>query len=228
MNNSVETVLPLIRVICGQEAQPDGLVFDAASIEGRVIKEDADYEGVRIVLQCSLENARIQLQIDIGFGYAVVPEPNLTDYPIILDLPAPRLLGYRRETVVAEKFEAMVKLGQLNSRMKDFYDVWTLAQQFEFEGSVLCQAVNATFKRRQTTIPSVAPLALTREFAADVNKQAQWRAFLNRSRLTTPGVDLSGVIRLLDQFLSPPMQSLSAGKNFKEYWLPHGPWRPMA
>ncbi len=226
MNNSVAAILPVIRDICNQDVEPDGLLFDPATIEGRVIKEDADYEGVRVVFRCLLQNARVQMQIDIGFGDVMVPDPVLTDYPIILDMAAPRLYGYSRETVVAEKFEAMVKLGQLNSRMKDFYDLWTLAQRFEFAGPSLCQAIRATFERRQTPIPIVAPLALTSEFA-DSSKQTQWQAFLSRSRLMKPGIELLDVIGVLGAFLLPVIYSLETSSPFDQRWLPQGPWQPI-
>jgi hypothetical protein len=128
---------------------------------------------------------------------------------------------------VAEKFEAMVKLGQLNSRMKDFYDLWTLAQRFEFTGPVLCQAISATFERRQTALPTTTPFALTPEFATDTDKQTQWQAFLNRSRLGKPGIDLPNVIQVLGQFLLPPLLSLTNGAPFDQRWLPLGPWQPL-
>ena len=226
MSNSIDVILPVIRDVVDQEVEPDGLRFDASSIEGRLIKEDADYEGVRVIFQCFLDKARVPMQIDIGFGDAVVPDPILIDYPIILDMPSPRLYGYSRETVVAEKFEAMVKLGQLNSRMKDIYDLWTLAQRFEFTGPSLCLAMKATFDRRQTLLPVAVPLALTPEFAAVAGKQAQWQAFLNRSRLAEPGIDLLAVIQTLGQFTLPPLNSLVTGQPFDQLWLPQGPWKP--
>jgi len=116
-------VLRIVQDVCAHEAEPDGLVFDAATAEGEVIKEDADYEGVRITFRGSLQNARVSTQIDVGFGDVVTPSPVMVEYPTILEFAPPRLRGYTPETVVAEKFEAMVKLGQLNRRMKDFYNI---------------------------------------------------------------------------------------------------------
>lgn len=153
LNNSVAAVLPVIRDITQQVVEPDGLVFDVDSLAGQVIKEAADYSGVRMTFLAYLENARIPMQIDIGFGDVIVPEAALTDYPVLLGLATPRLLAYPRETVVAEKFEAMVKLGQLNSRLKDFFDLWLLSRQFQFDGRILAQAVRETFANRHTTIP---------------------------------------------------------------------------
>src|SRR5262249_24420094 len=146
-------------------------------------------------------------QIDIGFGDVLTPAAVVTEYPTILDLPAPRLNGYCRETVIPEKFEAMVKLGLANSRMKDFYDIWLLSQQFDFEGSVLSNAVTRTFAHRKTQILA-APTALTAVFAGDVQKQTQWRAFLRKTRLNDAPSALPDVIAVLASFLIPMAQAI--------------------
>jgi hypothetical protein len=168
----------MFREIVNTEVEPDGLEFFAESVRGGRIKEDQEYEGVRLSIQARLEHARLSLQIDIGFGDAVTPAPEEIEYPTLLaDLPAPRLRAYSRYSVVAEKFQAMVMLGIANTRMKDFFDVWTLAGSFNFDGRVLCQAMKMTFERRETEIPSTAPLALTPEFYEDRTKQSQWEHF---------------------------------------------------
>lgn len=224
LNNSVEAILPVIRDVCQQAAEPDGLVFDVDSLVGQVIKEDADYAGVRVTFLAYLENARIPMQIDMGFGDVVVPEAALTDYPTILELAAPRLRAYPRVTVVAEKFEAMVKLGQLNSRMKDFFDLWLLSRQFEFDGSILATAVTQTFQHRQTAI-TPQPVALTAAFANDSIKQTQWKGFLRKSRIDIAPQDLPVVIEAIGAFLLPLAQALSAGREFSSAWRPPGPWQ---
>lgn len=132
--------------VCGQTVDADGLMFDTGSVAGEAIKEDADYSGVRVTFLVTLQNARVSMQIDVGFGDVVTPAATMTDYPVLLDFAAPHLLGYPRETVVAEKFEAMTKLGLLNSRMKDFYDLWLLARQFDFDGPTLATAIRRTFE----------------------------------------------------------------------------------
>ena len=180
MNNSVDVLVPVFRDVCQQAVEPAGLVFTIDSLEGKVIKEDADYTGVRVTFQAFLENARVPMQIDIGFGDVVTSDAALTDFPTILDLAAPRLRAYPKETVVAEKFEAMVKLGQLNSRLKDFFDLWLLSRQFEFDGRILSMAVTQTFQNRQTGI-NPQPVALTATFANDPIKQTQWKGFLRKS-----------------------------------------------
>jgi len=160
----------ILRDVCEQEVEDDGLDFHADSIQIETMKEDEEYQGLRSKLLATLRAARIPLQIDVGFGDAVTPAPGEITYPTLLDLPAPMLMAYPRETVVAEKFQAMVMLGIANSRMKDFYDVWTLARQFEFSGPVLCSAIRATFERRKTALPVKPPLALLPEFTEDRQK----------------------------------------------------------
>ena len=151
LDNSPENLVAVFRDVCTIEGD-DGLAFDADSVDAKTIKEDADYEGVRVRFRGLLGKARITMQIDIGFGDKVHPGVVRADYPVILDLPAPALRMYPPETVVAEKVEAMVHLGSLNSRMKDFYDVWRLARQFEFDDSVLSEAIKQTFDNRGTEL----------------------------------------------------------------------------
>ena len=137
MESKVTAVVPVFQDVCNQTVEPDGMIFHADTVVGQAIKEDADYAGVRVTFLATLQNSRIAMQIDVGFGDVLTPAAVATDYPTILDLPAPRLKGYCRETVIAEKFQAMVKLGLANSRMKDFYDIWLLSQQFDFDGAIL-------------------------------------------------------------------------------------------
>jgi hypothetical protein len=210
--------------VCDQSVEPDGLIFHADSIAGQAIKEDADYAGVRVTLLATLQNSRIAMQIDVGFGDVLTPAAVATEYPTILDLPAPRLNGYSRETVVAEKFEAMVKLGLVNSRMKDFYDIWLLSQQFDFDGSVLSNAITRTFAHRKTQIMA-APTALTPVFADDAQKQTQWRAFLRKSRLTDAPAALPDVIVMLAAFLLPMAQAIVNDQAFNQTWKGRGPWK---
>ena len=164
----------IFRDVCSLSVEDDGIVFEATSVTAARIKEDADYEGVRVRLTGKLGSARLDLQVDIGFGDAVTPTPKTIDFPVLLGSPAPRLRAYPRETVVAEKFEAMVQLGIANSRMKDFFDLSFLARTFEFDGTVLTKAIVATFARRGTSIPVEEPLAFTKTFAEDPQKKAQW------------------------------------------------------
>lgn len=176
--NDVESIVRAIQEICAQAVEPDGVSFDPATVRGEQIVEEAEYEGVRVRLGGSLGNARLSLQLDVGFGDVVIPAEEVMDYPTILDFPAPRLRGYSKESVVAEKFEAAVRHGDVNSRMKDFYDIWVLSRQFEFDGATLAEAVRKVFSRRGTELsPDAVPLKSA--FAEDASKAAQWRAFRN-------------------------------------------------
>lgn len=215
----------LMREVCGTEVQDDGLIFDLDSIVAEQIKEDDEYQGIRLRVVARLQNARIPLQIDVGFGDVITPEAADIMYPALLDFPPARLKAYPRETVVAEKFQAMVMLGIANSRMKDFYDLWTLARQFTFDGPTVSEAIKATFARRQTDLPGSVPLALTAEFANDQRKQTQWRAFLRKGRLVDPGVDLARVTELLSTFLMPPTEAAYNGVAFSGHWPAGGPWQ---
>jgi hypothetical protein len=188
------------------------------------IKEDEEYQGIRLRTEARLENARIPIQIDIGFGDAITPEPIEVEYPTYLDLPKPILLAYPRETVIAEKFQAMVMLGIANSRMKDFYDLWTLANLYDFNGKTLCQALEATFDRRHTELPTSAPLALTPEFYEDESKLTQWNAFLRKDRLEVEQSNFRDVAKFLIDFLMPPTEAAVAKQTFAKTWPPGGPW----
>lgn len=161
------------------------------------------------------------MQLDVGFGDVLVPAAIPTIYPTILHLPAPHLLGYSRETAVAEKFEAMVKLGELNSRMKDFFDLWLLSRSFDFDGSRLSEAIEKTFNRRGTVLPNGEPVALRGEFSGNPQKRAQWVGFIRRMKLR----DVPALTEIVDElraFLLPAIQALSAREHFHFKWLASG------
>ncbi|MBI5502103.1 MAG: nucleotidyl transferase AbiEii/AbiGii toxin family protein [Deltaproteobacteria bacterium] len=211
--------------VCQERVEADGLLFDEGSVRAERIREDRLYEGLRVRIAGRLGAARIQLQIDVGFGDAVRPPPRKLLLPTLLDLPAPVLKSYPREAVVAEKLDAMVTLGMANSRLKDFYDLWVLAREFSFEGRSLADAVRATFRRRRTPLPTEEPLALTDVFGRDAAKQVQWKAFVRRGRLRPDDPGLPVVIDALRAFLLPPIRAVASGDAFDTSWTPGGPWR---
>jgi hypothetical protein len=181
--NTPERFKTIFRDICKVVVVDDGLRFDPTSVKAERITEDANYQGVRVTFMGYLENARIPIQIDIGFGDVVTPAPAEAEFPTLLDFPAPKLLAYPRETVIAEKFEAIVKMGIANSRMKDFYDLWKLSRDFVFDGLLLSEAVKKTFERRGTDLPTEKmPVAFTEEFYQDEIKQKQWKGFCEKNR----------------------------------------------
>ncbi len=224
--NTVSHLEKVFREICRVQVEDDGLEFKEDTVQGKRIKEEQEYEGVRINLRALFAGTRTRsdLQIDIGFGDIVTPAPALVAFPTILGFPAFRLRTYTPETVVAEKFQAMVKLGIANSRMKDFYDLWFLSQKFTFEGEVLALALITTFDRRKTLVPSEAPLALTPEFYEDSAKQKQWKAFMDKGNLRAEKKPLSEVVTILQGFLMPPSQAIAKGEPFEMIWQPPGPW----
>lgn len=224
MPNRIDDLVNVIRNICGQEVEPDALVFDPATVAGTIIKDGADYEGVRVTFRGSLQNIPLPMQIDIGFGDAVYPAATMLEFPTVLDHVAPKLRGYCRETVVAEKFEAMVKLGLLNSRMKDFYDLWLLSHQFDFDGAILAEAVRKTFSHRGTPLVP-HPTVFSPTFASDTSKASQWRGFLRKSQLKDVPQDFASVAATIAAFLAPLLTAVSDGRSFNQFWEASGPWR---
>jgi len=213
----------LFQDICRIEVE-DGIVFQPDSVKAAEIRKEANYAGVRVTLMGMLDSARCPIQIDIGFGDAVVPGPEDVLYPIILPgMPEPQLRVYPRYTVVAEKLEALTSLGMLNSRMKDFFDLWVLAKHSDFDGSVLLRAVAATFERRRTVVPQDLPIGLSDEFINDIQKRTQWQAFLRKNALDP--MPLAQVIADLREFLSPVLAAISAHDNLNVDWRSEEGWR---
>ena len=216
----------IFRELCAVVVEDDGLVFDPATVTAERIKENADYEGVRVNFLGYLERARIPMQVDIGFGDAITPEAAELTYPVMLDQPAPVLLTYPRETAIAEKFEAMVKLGIANSRMKDFHDLRSLAELFAFDGRTLFQAMTRTFERRGTTIPTnTAPATVfTSDFFDNEAKKAQWNAFVSKNKRYVAAISLREVVIAIERFLMPLIASSSDDNLTGWTWPAGGPW----
>ena len=225
MDNSVAQVVSAIEGICHESVIDDGLRFETEGIVGERITETANYAGVRLRFAAFLGKARIPMRIDVGFGDPLVPGSSLVQLPTILDFPSPEVQGYSRESAIAEKYQIMVYLGQINSRMKDFYDIWSLATHFSFEGPTLAQAIAETFKSRGTSL-SLHPIAFSEAFAQDGEKQVQWEAFRRRlGREETPA-DLREVVQILATFLYPVTEALVEGRTFEQRWEPGHRWLP--
>jgi len=221
---TIASVTETLRIVCTTAVEDDGLTFLADSIRAQEIREQQDYGGIRVTLTAMLGGARIPVQIDVGFGDAIVPGIESATFPTLLDFPAPELRVYPPETVVAEKLQAMVSLGLFNTRMKDFYDLFVLSNRHAFDGSTLASAIKATFVRRQTPLPASVPVALTMALAEDAEKQTQWRAFLGRTRLGDAPTDLSVVVDRLREFLWPPTTAAANDSTFDSSWLPEIGW----
>lgn len=223
-DTSPSQMVEVFKAICATKVEDDGLEFAPSSVRAREIREEQEYGGVRVEMTVRLGKARLELQVDVGFGDALVPRPRKVDFPSLLGFPQARVRAYRRETVVAEKFQAMVDLGIANSRMKDFYDLWAFAKDFEFDGKLLCRALKATFTRRRTALPAETPLALTHEFYGDATKQTQWSAFVRKNSLDAGGQGLAEVVAVLSHFLMPPTQAVASDMAFEQQWPAGGPW----
>lgn len=204
-----------IKTICEVRDEEAGIVFDSSTIVCERITEGAEYHGVRVRLKGNLDSAVIPMQIDIGFGDEIIPEASDGFLPTILDHIKPKLLCYSKESVIAEKFEAMIKLGELNSRLKDFYDVWLLARQYNFNGEVLSEALNATFSARGTKWPDeIVPFS--KKFTN--KKQKQWVVFCSRIQDQNAPGDFGRVISVVSTFLSPVVNARSQDKLLKASW----------
>lgn len=221
---SAEALAAAFREICTAKVEPDGLEFDPDSIRINDVREEQNYPGKRIRLVTKLGNAVIPLQIDIGYGDPVTAGPETIKYPTLLNLPAPEILAYTRETLIAEKLQAMVALGRANSRMRDYSDILMLSREFPFDGRVLSAAIQATFQRRGTPLRADLPDGLSDQFADDAEKNRQWEAFRRRAGLD-PNVTLANVVTEVRRFLQPPMTAAGTGKGFEAKWPAGGPWQ---
>jgi len=216
MSNEVENLVDITQEICSLSVEDDGMSFPPENVQGILIKEDADYEGVRLTFFGYLGKARIKMQIDVGFSDHVFPKPVRTEYPTLLSYPAPELKNYPRESVIAEKFQAMIYLGEINSRMKDFYDIWFLASHFDFDGSLLQEAVTQTFRQRKTDIPSGSIHAFSENFVE--KKSLQWIAFLERNGIENAPYEFSVIMQEIKAFLTPIVEATTKGSSFTRPW----------
>lgn len=213
-----------VREIAATKVDDDGVLFDVGTLEVHLIRENDRYGGLRAVMQARLAEARIHVQIDVGFGDAITPPATDLEFPTLLaDMPSPNVLAYPTETIVAEKAEAMVDLGISNSRMKDFTDVAMAARLVAFDGETLVAALRATFRRRGTPLPEAEIVALSERFVQDASAQANWKAFAARSR-ARDFTSLDQVVSELRRFLHKPLEHARSGEPFTPNWDPGGPW----
>jgi predicted nucleotidyltransferase component of viral defense system len=214
-----------IAEIANAEVEDDGLLFELGTLEVEEIRENQDYGGLRVSMDVMLDRARIPLQIDVGYGDAVVPDTIQLEYPTLLGGSTPRVRAYPIETVVAEKVEAIVKLGMLNSRMKDYYDLWLIAATFAFDGRVLTKALAATFDRRGTALPADVPVGLTSQFAESPDNAKRWRAFLDTNGIDDAPTNLQGAIDAIAVFVLPPLRAAAERRSLEQDWSPGTAWR---
>lgn len=225
-DGSFEAIRADLRAICDAAVEEDGIVFDADTIRIDAIRAEDEYAGTRATLSASCGSARLTLQIDMGLGDAVWPLPRTCVYPALLDFPAPVVQAYPREAVVAEKLEALVVLGDRNSRIKDFFDLHYLASHFGFDRVTLTEAVRRTFARRATPVPTERPIGLTPAYWENPSRPAQMRAFARRAGLPAPEQPREEFTELLGAFLLPVLDDLLRGAPGEGSWPAGGPWSP--
>jgi len=211
--------------VCKEPVIDDGMEYLADSIRITPIREETVYGGRRVKLQARLGNARLPIQVDVGIGDAVTPEPEWVELPQMLHLPAPRLRAYQPETSIAEKLETIAVRGLLNSRLKDYFDIYILSAREPFELQVLSRAVRDTFERRGTPIPSGLPEGLLRVFVDEPGRMLQWRSFLENSGVVDVSEDLGEVVASIAEFLEPVIAEAQDGGGSSEHWPPGGPWK---
>ena len=224
IDNSLDYIAEAMSEVCETNVEADGMLYDGDSVAATRITEDAAYHGVRVRLKAALGKARISMQVDVGIGDVLFPEPQGVEYPALLDFPRARLKGYAMESSIAEKFQAMIVLGILNSRMKDFYDIWMLSRTYDFEGEALAGAIEKTFEARNTELTAEATV-FDPSFANEAGKQAQWTAFLRKSNLGDAPSSFSEVVHAVGSFLRPVVRVLAEGGAFDLTWKAPGPWR---
>ncbi len=222
---SVDDLRKVFQAVCDANVEPDGMRYDAASVRAEAIREVNIYQGIRVKLIGYLGTARIPVQVDVGFGDVITPGPTEATFGPLLDLSPPVMAAYPPETVIAEKLEAMVVLGMANSRMKDFFDLYVLSRTMSFDGDTLAGAVRATFHRRRTPIPTAPPPALSRDFASDPAKRAQWSAFARRVDASHRPADLAELVEVIAQFAVSLLSSAAGVAPFSKVWKPPGPWQ---
>lgn len=205
-DNTPAAVSIAVRQIIAVEVTDDGLRFDPTSVAAAEIREEQQYAGVRVKLTARLGNARIPMQIDVGFGDSVVPAARRAAFPTLLAQEAPRVRMYPPETVVAEKLEAIATLGFANSRMKDYYDIWVLLQIYQFDSKILARAIGATFRRRGTPMPRRQPIGLSDEFGQDLVARQRWNEFLARLQLTDVPREFHIVLAAIRRRIAPAMR----------------------
>ena len=223
-DSSVDHVREVFSEVLAFAVADDGVHFDLDTLSTGFIRDEQEYGGVRVELVARVTNAQVRVQVDVGYGDAITPEATMVNFPALLDFPAPRLRAYPRETVVAEKLEAMVQLGMANSRMKDFYDVAVLARDFDYDGNLLTQAIRATFERRKTSLPASLPVALTATFADDPTKKTQWSGFVRKAGVDDAG-SLAETVATVAVFAEKPLMAAAGDSPLTVTWRSPGPWR---
>jgi len=215
-----------IREICTAKVEDDGIRFEPVSVKVQAIREEQEHGGLRVFVTAFLEQARFQLQIDVGFGDSIVPPAEVIDFPSLLGFPGARIRAYSMETVIAEKTQALIVLGAINSRMKDYYDFWAMSRSLSFNGVALAEAMKASFETRGTTVSQSLPDGLSDAFIAE--RETMWQGFLRRTELTESVPPLRDIVEAVRRFLLPPIVAVRDKKPFDMIWQAGGSWQKMS
>jgi predicted nucleotidyltransferase component of viral defense system len=222
--NTAEHIAEIVRDICQVAAPDDGITYPIESVAAEVIRQRSHYVGIRVQFVAQSGQAIVPMQIDIGFADRVTPLPEMIEYPVTLDFPAPKLCAYPRETTIAEKFHAMIDHGYENTRIKDFYDLWQMSRHFSFSGEQLYAAIIATFLQRQTDLPTDTPIAFTNDFIADARKEAQWKAFMRKMKLGEDAPAWSTTVQTIRDWLWPLLVNAQVNTPILINWQPNLGW----
>lgn len=222
IHHSAEVVETVFREICATPVEPDGMVFEPSSVRSEIIRGEDEYHGMRVYFQAMLDTSKVYMQIDIGFSDKIQPEAVRLAFPTWLEMPQPVLRCYAPETVVAEKFEALIPLGLVNSRLKDYYDLYTLSNAFDFDGEVLTRAMATTFETRKTVLPESLPDGFTPQYIEP--NLVHWKAFLKRISVDA-SLELEMVVERLKIFLMPPLQAVKRAETLACLWEKGIGWR---
>jgi predicted nucleotidyltransferase component of viral defense system len=220
----MENLKTVFQQICDTNIEDDGLIFNRESITITQIREESVYDGVRVIVSMTLDSMAIRLQVDVGFGDQIVPKPQAIEFPALLAEYGPVIRSYSPETVIAEKFNAMIVLGMANSRMKDYFDIWMLSRNFTIEANILREAIRQTFDKRHTEFPQNEPIALSEEFFRNESKQSQWKGFIRKQRRLDSAPSLSEIIEDLRTFLLPVVSEIDTEVLSVETWSPEKGW----
>lgn len=225
-NPDMENLKTVFQEICDTAIEDDGLIFNKETVTVTQIREESVYDGVQIIVRVNLGSMPIRLQVDVGFGDQIVPAPQSAEFPALLAEHGPIIRSYSPETVIAEKFNAMIVLGMANSRMKDYFDIWMLSRNFTIEADVLREAIRQTFDKRHTDLPLDEPIALSEEFYSNDSKQSQWKGFVRKQRRLDSAPTLEEIIEVLRAFLLPVVFEIGKNALTVKTWSPENGWSP--
>jgi predicted nucleotidyltransferase component of viral defense system len=220
-DRDIATFENIVREICEVPVdRDDGLTFDLDSIQAETIQEQNAYEGIRARFAVYLERSRIRIQIDVGFGDAVYPAPEIQSYPVLLeDQPVPRIRTYPPETILAEKIHTIIRFDTLNSRLKDFYDIWYLSETRDIDGNTICEAIEMTFSRRETPVPAAFRDTFFEEFAS--LNASRWPAFQRKLQIDE---ELPVMLDRVQAFAASLLAAVALQQPFDSQWVAGSGW----